>query len=208
MACVKRLPVLWGAAVAAAVVLGGAAAFACTNVATLGTGATGATGAKAGAAVAVEGSSFSAPEEGKAPSPVVIHWNKVDGPVLASLTPDAQGRISGSVTLPAAEPGHHVLIATQVDDKGENAFGTPARLAIEVLTPSGASVPPPAVQVVRSSSSSGGDDGVPVAVAVVLGVLAAGVLAAGVASLRKGTGRPQMVVLADAKPDREPAGRS
>jgi hypothetical protein len=204
----RRITLLAGAAVAAAVVLGGAAAFACTNLATI---TTSAPNAKAGGAITITGSSFAAPSEGQPPAPVAVHWNKIDGPVLTTLTPDATGAVSGSFTLPEASPGHYVVIATQVDEEGEAQFGTPARVALEILGPSGASsAPAPAAATATSSSSSGSDSSVPMALLVILGVVAVGAVAAGLASFRNGTSRPTPAVAVTdtpAEPEREPAGK-
>lgn len=187
-----KVSLLGAAVVAAVAILGGAAAFACTNLATLGTSAS---TAKPGGSVTVTGSSFAAPAEGAAASPVVIHWGKVEGPVLASLVPDATGAINGSVNVPEAAPGHYVLVATQVDDKGENQFGTPARISLEVVGPSGESVPAPVTQPATSSSSKDSSSSVPLALVAVLGGVSIAVFAAGLASMqneRSRRGRPAM----------------
>lgn len=173
----RRLSVFFGAT-AAVVMAAGMAAFACTNLATLGTSAP---SGEAGTAVNVSGSSFAAAQDGAAASPVLIRWNKVDGPVLAEITPDATGSISGTFNLPEADPGHYVLVATQVDEEGEPQFGTPARVAMEILGPSGESVAPPAAQA-AASSSSGGDSSASTVAVLGLGVLAVGLFAAGCAS--------------------------
>lgn len=167
------------AATAAVVMTAGVAAFACTNLATVGTSAP---SGEAGTAVTVSGSSFAAAQDGAAASPVLIRWNKLDGPVLAEIPPDATGSISGTFTLPEADPGHYVLVATQVDEEGEPQFGTPARVAMEILGPSGESVAPPAAQAAASSSSSGRDSSASTVAVLGLGVLAVGLFAAGCAS--------------------------
>ena len=185
----RKVPVFL-AVTAAAVVFAGVAAFACTNLATLGTSAT--TG-EAGTTVAVSGSSFAAAKEGAAVSPVRIHWNGVGGPVLAELAPDARGSVSGTFGVPDAEPGHYVVVATQVDEKGEPQFGTPARAAFEIVGPSGESVPPPTPQVAASSSQSGSDGSTVLVVA--LGVVAVGLFAAGFVSFlqaRRRVAAPEM----------------
>lgn len=162
------------AVAAAAVAFGGMAAFACTNLASL---ATSETAGNAGSTITVTGSSFAAAEAGAAASPVSIRWNKVDGPVLAELTPDAAGSISGTVSLPDADPGHYVVVATQVDEEGEAQFGTPARAAFEVLGPSGRSVPPAAAGAATASSDS--SPAVSTALVLGLGVVALALFAVG-----------------------------
>lgn len=168
---------------AVAVVVGGMVAFACTNLATLGTGTT---SGKAGTAVTVTGTSFAATAAGEAPSPVSIRWNGVDGPVLAQLAPDAAGGVSGTFELPAdADPGHYVVVATQVDAEGEPQFGTPARVAFEVVGPNGETAPVPAVQAADSSPTGSRSSESTIAV-LALGVLAVGLFAAGCASYLQG----------------------
>lgn len=175
-----KISLMCAAMAAAAALLGGATAFACTNLATL---TPGTRGAKAGTAVTVTGSSFAAPKEGAAPSPVAVRWNRVGGPVLATLVPDASGTITGSFTPLETTPGHYVVIATQVDEKGENQFGTPARMPFEILGPTGESVSPPVRQY--SSSSSDSNSSVPLVLLGVLGIGAVGLFAAGLASFQK-----------------------
>jgi len=168
-------------AVVASVLAGTAlAAFACTNLATLGTAET--TG-RAGAVVPVTGSSFAAAEEGAAPSPVAIRWNKVDGPVLTEVLPDARGGISGTITVPEAAPGHYVIVATQVNDEGEAQFGTPARAPFQVVGADGQALPPPAAPVAATSADSGSTDSA--ALVVALGAVSIGVFAAGLVALRQ-----------------------
>lgn len=196
-----KLSLLGTAALAVVAILGGAAAFACTNLATLGTSAP---TAKVGGAVTVTGLSFAAPAEGAAASPVLIRWNKVDGPVLASLVPDATGAVNGSFNVPDATPGHYVLVATQVDDKGENQFGTPARIALEVVGAAGESVPAPVTQPATSSSSDDSSSSVPLALVTVLGVVAIGVFAAGLASFLNERGRRDRPALAPTSGTAEP----
>ncbi|MGH9282857.1 MAG: hypothetical protein ACRD0S_07960 [Acidimicrobiales bacterium] len=208
MATRGRILLLGGTAVAAAALLGGAAAFACTNLATLGTTMS---SGKVGTAITVAGTSFAAPSDGAPASPVEVHWNKVDGPVLTTLTPDANGAVSGSFTLPDASPGHYVVIATQLDDEGKPQFGTPARIAFEILGASGESTAPPAAQPVTATSSSSDDDSsVPLVLVGVLGVVSLGVFAAGLASFRKErAGRPAPAVAPapgiEPEPEPEPA---
>ena len=189
----RKVPVFLAVA-AAVVVFGGMSAFACTNLATLGTSAT---SGEAGTAVTVSGSSFAAAEEGAAPSPVRIHWNAVDGPVLAELAPDARGSVSGAFDVPDADPGHYVVVATQVDEEGEPQFGTPARAPFEIVGPSGESVPPPTPQVANASSDSGSDGSTVLVVA--LGVVAVGLFAAGFVSFLQARRR---VTVPEAQPVR------
>lgn len=121
---------------AAALVLAGAmTAFACTNLATLNLSDSTAAG---GATVDVTGSSFSSDSDALE---VTVHWDGVDGPELAAVEPDAAGGIATQVEIPEdAEPGYHVLVASQMtqaegghESEGVSpAFGTPARASILV----------------------------------------------------------------------------
>jgi hypothetical protein len=150
------------------------AAWACTSIASLNLSS--ATG-KAGDTVTVDGSSFS-PDPGPIHS-VVVHWNGITGPVLATLTPDASGTISGSFAIPDAPPGVYVVVATQDDGKGGQSFGTPARAGFQILgnavsQPSRAA-PAPVGSLPSSSSTSGGL----IALTVILGVAGLGLFGAG-----------------------------
>lgn len=73
--------------------------------------------------------------------PVVIRWQRLDGPVLATVTPDTFGMvhnhfrtIAGSLRIPAdARPGTHLLLATQdFAPPAKITFGVPARAQIQV----------------------------------------------------------------------------
>lgn len=199
-----KISLLGAAAAVAVAVLGGAAAFACTNLATLSAGTP---SAKPGGPVTVTGSSFAAPAAGAAASPVVFHWSKADGPVLATLVPDASGTVTGTFNVPeAAAPGHYVVVATQVDDEGENQFGTPARMPLEIVGPTGQSAPAPVTQPGTASSSSSDSNSVPLALVAVLGVIAIAVFAAGLASIqneRGRRGRPAVAPTPDGEPNPE-----
>ena len=169
---------LFFAVAAAVVTVGGVAAFACTNVATLDTSAT--SGAP-GTAVTMSGFSFAAPEEGAPPSPVVVRWNGLEGPVLGEFAPDARGLVSGTFAVPNTEPGHYVVVATQVDDKGEPQFGTPARVPFEIVGPDGRRTEVPTRQAAAPDAGSGGSS----APVVGLGVAAVVVFGAGLIAFQR-----------------------
>lgn len=127
---------------AALLFAGAVTAFACTNLATLNLSES---NSAAGATIDVSGSSFSTDSDA---TEVAIHWDGVDGPELASVEPDTSGAIATEVEIPSdAEPGYHVLVATQMteaegghESEGLSpAFGTPARASILV----GEEVPQP-----------------------------------------------------------------
>ncbi len=73
--------------------------------------------------------------------PVVIRWQNVDGPVLATVRPDTFGlvhnhfrSIAGSFRIPPdASPGTHLLVATQdFAPPAKITFGVPARAEIQI----------------------------------------------------------------------------
>lgn len=141
-------PRRWAGLVAIGTLLAGlgATAYACANLATInlsvGSG-------RPGTAVTFTGSAFAVPRAstGRAPTPVVVHWQWEDGPVLAEVVPDRYGTISASFTVPDARPGTYIIIATQEtprpvpgapEDQPPAYFaepGTPARASFEVLAP-------------------------------------------------------------------------
>jgi hypothetical protein len=161
----------WAVSTAAAILLGavGATAFACTNLATL---ALSAARGRSGATVTLTGASFVTPRPGTgaSPTPVVVHWQSVTGPVLAEATPDRFGSISATFTVPDAPPGLYVIFATQLTPQAPPAgaapdtppvlfaeIGTPARTSFEVLPAAGASSPVVRTPVVEQLDESSGD---------------------------------------------------
>ena len=138
----KKVTTVFGAA-AAASVIAGAAAFACTNLATLNLSST---AGKAGDSVTVTGSSFRVNSANvSASDPVVLRWNGTEGTQLASVVPDKAGNISATFAIPEGQPGYYVIVATQKDAKGVDAYGTPARASFQILGANGQSVVTPAV---------------------------------------------------------------
>ncbi len=107
-----------GLSAAGAVLLVGAAAWACVsgpaiNLSTV--------NAKPGQQVTINGTNFTKTD------PVQIRWNSLDGPVIATLEtspiPGSTGSgrlVTGQVTVPAdAKPGNYVLIFTQTSADGK-----------------------------------------------------------------------------------------
>jgi hypothetical protein len=172
----KRKGTLLFAAIAAGTVFVGAAAFACTNLATLNLSST---AGKAGDVVTVTGSSF-AVGRGDAPTlPVQLRWNGVDGMVLAETVPDRAGNISATFTVPEGQPGYYVLVATQRDARGVDTYGTPARASYQILGPNGQSVvAPPANAAAAAVPSEPSSAGI-IALTVGLGVLGLALFGAG-----------------------------
>jgi hypothetical protein len=73
--------------------------------------------------------------------PVRIRWNTLDGPVLATVTPDTFGpihnhfrSISGTLRIPPdAQPGPHLVVATQdFAPPGKITWGVPVRTRLHV----------------------------------------------------------------------------
>jgi len=124
----------------------GAAAYACANLATLSLSAG---SGRPGTTITFTGASFAVPRTGSGvdPTPVVVHWQWEEGPVLAEAVPDRYGTISASFTVPEARPGTYIIIASQrtprpVAGAGPDTPpalfaepGTPARASFEVLAP-------------------------------------------------------------------------
>jgi hypothetical protein len=171
----KKVAVVFGSATTA-MIIAGAAAFACTNLATLNLSSS---AGKAGDVVTVTGSSFRVNARDVAASdPVVLHWNGVDGATLAEVKPDRAGNISATFTVPEGQPGYYVIVATQRDARGVDAYGTPARASYQILGPNGQSVVQPvgsSAGIVGSETSSSGI----IALTVGLGALGLALFGAG-----------------------------
>lgn len=153
----RKIASLAGCVTVAVVMVWGATAYACTNLAALNLSTP--TG-KVGDSLTVTGSSFQAAKAGAAPLPVVFRWNALEGPVVAQALPDAAGNVSANFSIPEGQPGYYVVVARQQDDKGKDQFGTPARASFQVLVPGGQPVAQPAaprtpLATAPASSSSG-----------------------------------------------------
>src|SRR5215217_3676849 len=135
----KKVTTVFGAA-AAASVIAGAAAFACTNLATLNLSST---AGKAGDVITVTGSSYRMPSN--VTTGVQLRWNALDGPVLAEVVPDKVGNISAQVTIPQAAPDNYVIVALLRDARGSDTSGTPSRAQFQIVGGVGQNAPQPAV---------------------------------------------------------------
>jgi hypothetical protein len=192
MSMKKKGTLLVAAGVAASLVVG-AAAFACTNLATLNLSST---AGNAGDVVTATGSSF-AVGRGDAPTlPVQLRWNGVNGPVLAETVPDRAGNISATFTVPEGAPGYYVLVATQKDARGVDAYGTPARMAYQILGPNGQSVVTPAAGAAASSLPSEPSSTGIIALTVGLGAVGLALFAAGFIAFVRQTRAPAGAVTA------------
>jgi hypothetical protein len=175
------------------------AAFACTNLATLNL-STPAGGV--GDTVTVTGSSFRVPtgaQAGQPVLPVILNWNGADGPILAETTPDSAGNISATFTVPEGQPGYYVIVASQKDAKGVDAYGTPARASFQILGPNGQSVVQPAgsqTPVTAEPSSSG-----IIALTVGLGVLGLALFGAGFTAFVRQARRREVPVASKVRND-------
>ena len=165
---VKRAAVVFLGAAATVLAVAGMAAFACTNLATLNLSGP---GGSPGQAITATGSSFGVAEAGAPMAPVLLRWDSVDGDVLAQVTPDPAGNISATFTVPQAEPGQYVIVATQKDAEGKDEFGTPARATFEVVGPSGQAARP----VTETPVSAGSDSSSAGTVALMAGLGVVGI---------------------------------
>jgi hypothetical protein len=141
-------------------------AFACTNLAELNLGPS---AGPAGATVQITGSAFSHVPDN---TPVALHWGSANGPVLATVTPDAAGAIGpATITIPAdATPGSYVIVASQVEvATGLTPWGTPARASFIVTGPSSGAVPAPALANGALNTASTSSTGL-IALTIALGV--------------------------------------
>ncbi len=171
----RKVAVAFSAA-ATATVVAGAAAFACTNLATLNLSSS---AGKAGDTVTVTGSSFRVDTRNVAASfPVVLRWNGVDGATLAEVQPDRAGNISATFTVPEGQPGYYVIVATQRNAQGVDVYGTPARASYQILGPNGQSVVQPVATNAGTLGNEGSSSGI-IALTVGLGALGLALFGAG-----------------------------
>ena len=180
----RRAPISFLILVGSVVVVTGAAAFACTNLATLNLSS--ATG-KPGDVVTVSGSSFRMPAN--VTTGIQIRWNGADGPVLAEVRPDKAGNFVTTVTIPDGAPGYYVMTAVLRDAKGADVSGTPARAQFQIVGAPGRPVPPPAAAQSPATATSSGSSGVPAALVLGLGVLGLALFSAGFVAVAR-TRRP------------------
>jgi hypothetical protein len=180
---VRRGVAVAGGLVAAVFLLAGAAAFACTNLATLSLSSN---AGKPGDVVTVTGSSYRMPSG--VTTGVQLRWNALDGPVLAEAVPDKVGNISASITIPQAAPDTYVVIAVLKDARGNDTSGTPSRAQFQVVGGAGAAAPQPAIAQqtpVASTASSG--SAAPLALLLGLGALGLLLFCGGIAATARGT---------------------
>lgn len=125
------------------VVMMAAAAWACVPVATLQVSST---EAAPGDTLTVTGRFYNE-------NAVTLHWNDLQGPELATITPDNR-LIEGSFTVPSnAEPGNYVIVANQERAPGATTWGIPSRALVTVVGEAGA----PAVGEPLGSAATASD---------------------------------------------------
>lgn len=158
-----------------------AAAWACTNLSTLNLGTS---SGQPGETVTFTGTAFAT----TGGSDVALHWNTLDGNVIATVKPDAVGTIRGSFVVPGdAQSGNNVIVATQdyTDSDGVTAaaYGTPARASFLVGGPLSEVAAPLAdsTNPVGTASESGSGGGV-ILLSILLGLGGFGLFGAGLAA--------------------------
>lgn len=130
MSCARKVVAGGVAAASAALMAFAAAAWACIPVATL---TLNPSTVKPGDTVTATGRFYGTK------SPVVLHQNTLDGPILATANADDGGSISATFTVPAnTGTANVVIVATQATTPGDTTWGVPAR-ALLTVSASGAS---------------------------------------------------------------------
>lgn len=172
-----------GLSAVGAVLLAGAAAWACVsgpavNLSTV--------NAKPGDVVTVNGTGFTKAD------PVTVRWNALDGPVIATFDKPNSGAVNGTITVPAdAKAGNYVLIITQSSADGKLSQ-MPIRALLTVTPANGAA---PVVggniavqQTARSTGLVSTDNSISgtTLILVGLGVAGVGMFVAGMAALFAG----------------------
>ena len=190
----KRTSAVAFAAAVVAVVGLGATSWACTSLATLNLSE--ASGA-VGESITVTGSSFKATTPEAAAPPVALHWNAMDGPVVAQTNTDAAGNISTIFAIPESQPGNFVVIARQLDAEGKDHWGTPARAGFQVLGAGTAPIAEPSVAS-RPFSTASSDSNSAVTLALGLGGLGLVLFGAGFMAVVRQTRRQPVPVSAKA----------
>ena len=186
---VRRLA-LGGMATAAAGVFMAAAAFACVsgpvvNLSNI--------NAKAGQEVTLTGTGFRT-----ATDQVVVRWNALDGPVIATQAPPLTGgNVSLNFTVPqGTTPGSYVVIVSQTKADGSLSL-SPIRAVMNVTGEAGTSpvvgaAPASADNSVRADGLARSDDSISMGTLalVALGVGGVGMFLAGMAALFAGRRSP------------------
>jgi hypothetical protein len=149
--------------------------------------------AKAGEEVTLTGTGFRQPHD------VLVRFNALDGPVLASPGKPTGGNITATFTVPpGTAPGNYVIIVSQTNDGALSL--SPVRAVLSVVGPSGQTPVVGAAPAANTSDRTEGlvrsDNSVSAGTLalVALGVAGMGMFTAGIAALmasrRGATARP------------------
>lgn len=150
---VKRLTlgVAGGIAVMTALAIGAIVAFACVPISMLNLSPSTVT---PGQSVTASIQAISVNPGSSAP-PVVFHWQTLNGPVLATANPGANGT-SATFTVPSVQSsGDYLVVATQVQQTGSSTWGMPARAVLHVQV-SGSAAGTTLGNTVPATSNTGG----------------------------------------------------
>ncbi|GAC1643506.1 MAG: hypothetical protein NVS9B11_13070 [Candidatus Dormibacteraceae bacterium] len=110
---------------------------------------------------------------------ITLHWNAVDGPVLATATPGVGG-MTATFNVPSdAKGGYFLVVATQDSKPDVGTFGLPARAVLHVVGSGGS----PVNSTVPTSTVPARASGLAVDPGPDLGVLALVALAAAAVGL-------------------------
>lgn len=138
-ASLKRSVGTAAAAIATALTVAGATAFACIAPATLNLSSA---AGRPGDVITVSGKSWR--PDSNSTAPVRILWHSTSGQVLASVVPDQQGEFETTITIPDGPPGFYAITGVLRDEQGADAPGTPSRALFEIRNPAAAPAPEPA----------------------------------------------------------------
>lgn len=64
--------------------------------------------------------------------PVVFHWQTLNGPALATVTPGPNGTTATFTVPQVSSSGDYLVVATQTQSSGSSTWGMPARAVLHV----------------------------------------------------------------------------
>ena len=152
-------------AVAAALAVTGAAAFACITPATINLSKA---EGRPGDQITITGKSFGVPPG--VTSPVQIMWAAPNGKLLAEAMPTAEGTFSATFAVPDGMPGFYSIVAVQRDVSGIDVPGTPGRALFEIQNVQATPAPQPQVRSFTPTADPSGST-FPLALVIGLGVV-------------------------------------
>lgn len=168
------------AAVATALSVAGATAFACIAPATLNLSTA---AGRPGDVITVSGQSWRPDSNSNAP--VRIHWHSTSGVVLATAVPDQQGSFETSITIPDGPPGFYAVTGVLRDEQGADAPGTPSRALFEIRNPAAVPAPEPAASTFTPTAEPEGSS-FPLALVMGLGAVGLVLFAGGFIAVSRG----------------------